>query len=44
MIQALIRRMMGTRILEAKDCGGDSLYPEKTRIVEEAHCILRSLL
>jgi hypothetical protein len=39
MIQALIRRMMETRILKDKDYGGDTLYPEKviikTRIVED---------
>ena len=28
MIQALIRRMMETRILKDKDCGGDTLYRE----------------
>jgi hypothetical protein len=30
---------MGTRILDDKDCGGDTLYPEKTRIVEETHTL-----
>jgi hypothetical protein len=32
MIQALIRRMMETRILKDKDCGGDTLYHKKVRI------------
>ena len=39
MIEALIRRMMETRIVKDKDYGGDTLYPEKvrikTRIVED---------